>query len=216
MASFLGKTAAAGVSYGFSSKFDSGNGELVSATDSVLTVKMRAEPHCEMDGRAHIQWFHFRVTGAGGRKLRVVISNAAEASYPAGWEGYKAFCSADRAAWHRVQSTSYVDGELHIDFESVPSNCVYLAYFVPYHYERHLDLVAKASSAAGVSHAVLGDTLDGRPLDCLRFGAPGSWTPEPKFAGASPDDRAAVAALDAATTGAARAVLQAYFNSRVG
>jgi murein tripeptide amidase MpaA len=140
------------------------------------------------------QWFHFRVTGAGGSKLQVVIDNAGEASYPDGWHDYKAFCSADRKAWHRVQTTSYVDGKLVIDLDPVPSDCVHLAYFVPYHYEQHLDLIAAASSSSNpeVTHHSLGTTLDGRPLDCLRFGTPGSWAPEAQFAGASPEDAAAV------------------------
>jgi hypothetical protein len=59
-------TASESVSYHFSSAFDSGNGELVSATPDTLTVAMRAEPFTEADGRAHIQWFHFRVVGRGG------------------------------------------------------------------------------------------------------------------------------------------------------
>ena len=56
-----------GAPYGFSSSFDSGNGELVSATEHTLTVRMREEPFTVADGRAHFQWFHFRVTGARGR-----------------------------------------------------------------------------------------------------------------------------------------------------
>lgn len=194
----FGKTAAQGVvPYSFSSSFDSGNGELVSATESVLTVKMVEEPFTEADGRAHFQWFHFRVTGAGGRKLRVVVANAGESSYPLGWEDYKAFCSGDRKTWFRVAATSYEGGQLIIDLDPVPSDVIHLAYFVPYHYEQHLDLVARAAASPGVAHAVLGDTLDGRPLDCLRFGEPGTWELEPRFAGTSPEDKAAVAAIDA-------------------
>lgn len=181
-----------GVHYHFSSAFDSGNGELVSATPSVLTVRMREEPFTDKDGRAHLQWFHFRVTGAGGSPLKIVIANAGDASYPDGWHDYKAFCSADRVNWHRVPTTSYEDGALIVDFDAVPSNCVHLAYFVPYHYEKHLDLVARAAAAPDVSHHVLGLTLDGRTLDCLRFGRPGAWTPEVQFAGNSPEDAAAV------------------------
>jgi len=183
-----------GAPYGFSSSFDSGNGELVSATPHTLTVRMREEPFTKADGRAHFQWFHFRVTGARGRALRVVVQNAGDASYPDGWRDYKAFASADRKHWRRVQTTTYVDGELIIDMDPVPGDCVHLAYFVPYDYERHLDLVASASSHPNVSHVALGDTLDGRPLDCLRFGEPGTWTPEPAFAGESPEDKAAVEA----------------------
>ena len=98
--------------YGFSSAFDSGNGELVSATADVLTVRMTEEPFTEKDGRRHFQWFHFRVTGARGRALKVVIQNAGDASYPDGWHGYEAFVSADRVRWRREPDTSYVDGEL--------------------------------------------------------------------------------------------------------
>ena len=196
MSSF-GATASEGVTYGFSSSFDSGNGELVSATPDTLTVRMRPEPFTEADGRAHFQWFHFRVTGANGTKLRVVIQNAGDASYPDGWRDYKAFVSADRKTWRRIQSTTYVDGELQVDMDPVPGDCVHLAYFVPYGYEKHLDLIAHASnsSPASVSHVVLGNTLDGRPLDCLRFGEPGSWIPERAFAGESPEDEAAIAAI---------------------
>ena len=188
-------SAGEGVSYSFSSAFDSGNGDLVSATKDVLTVRMREEPFTEKDGRAHFQWFHFRVTGAGGSRLRVVVDNAGDASYPDGWHDYKAFCSADRRTWRRVQTTSYVEGKLVIDFDPVPSDCVHLAYFVPYHYDQHLDLVARAAAAprGEVTHSTLGTTLDGRPLDCLRFGSPGAWTPETQYAGESAEDAAAVA-----------------------
>ena len=196
----FGSTAGDGASYGFSSAFDSGNGELVSATKDVLTVRMREEPFTEKDGRKHFQWFHFRVTGAGGSNLKVVIDNADQASYPDGWHGYKAFYSADRETWHRVQTTSYVDGKLVIDLQPVPSDCVHLAYFVPYSYEKHLDLVARASDALKVTHHSLGTTLDGHPLDCLRFGEAGVWSPEAQFAGESPEDAAAVEAAQLALT----------------
>jgi len=123
-----------------------------------------------------------------------------QASYPDGWHDYKAFCSSDRTTWHRVQTTSYVGGKLVIDLRPVPSDCVYLAYFVPYNYGRHLDFVASTVAASrgggggggpAVTLHTLGSTLDGRPLDCLRFGSPGAWTPEAQFAGASPEDAAA-------------------------
>ena len=208
-------TASESVSYHFSSAFDSGNGELVSATPDTLTVAMRAEPFTEADGRAHIQWFHFRVVGAEGANLRVVIANAGDASYPDGWRGYEACISTDRKTWRRVRSTRYDEakGELVIDFGAepggVPGACVYFAYFAPYSNEAHLDLVARASgsfpnafSEHRAKHVVLGETNDGRPLDCLIFGgaessenAPKTFTPEPRFAGASDEDAAAARAL---------------------
>ncbi len=216
--SFRRATASETVSYHFSSAFDSGNGELISATPDVLTVAMRAEPFTEADGRAHIQWFHFRVVGAGGQNLRVVIANAGDASYPDGWRGYEACVSTDRKRWRRVRSTSYdeVKGELVIDFGAepggVPGDCVHVAYFPPYSNEAHLDLVARATrggetddDASASKHraklVVLGATNDGRPLDCLVFGGDGEdgaksrFAPEPRFAGAGKADAEAARAL---------------------
>jgi|MDSW01.2.fsa_nt_gb murein tripeptide amidase MpaA len=187
--------------YGFSSAFDSGNGELVSATADVLTVRMTEEPFTEADGRRHFQWFHFRVTGNRGNNLAIVIANAGESSYPDGWDGYKAFISADRKTWTRVQETSYDGAALTIRLSPTPSDCVHLAYFVPYAHEKHLDLVARACASAApgpiVTHETLGLTLDGRAIDALRFGEPGVWTPEPRAAGLSPADAAAVVASTA-------------------
>ncbi len=209
-------TASESVSYHFSSAFDSGNGELVSATPDTLTVAMRAEPFTEADGRAHIQWFHFRVVGAEGRALRVVVANAGDASYPEGWHGYEACVSTDRKTWRRVRSTTYDEtkGELVIDFGAepggVPGACVHIAYFAPYSNEAHLDLVAHATGSVSkqskhrARHVVLGETNDGRPLDCLIFGdssregetdARAAFVPEPRFAGASDADAAAARAL---------------------
>ena len=204
-------TASESVSYHFSSAFDSGNGELVSATPDTLTVEMRAEPFTEADGRAHIQWFHFRVVGAEGRDLRVVVANAGDASYPEGWHGYEACVSTDRKTWRRVRSTTYDEtkGELVIDFGAepggVPGDCVHIAYFAPYSNEAHLDLIARATGSVSkqskhrARHVVLGETNDGRPLDCLIFGsgtnARAAFVPEPRFAGASDADAAAARAL---------------------
>ena len=74
----------------------------------------------EQDGRArlairqdkdseHYQWFYFRVTGAAGTPLSLVLENAGKASYPPGWEDYRAVYSYDRETWLRAD-TSYADG----------------------------------------------------------------------------------------------------------
>ena len=51
---------------------------------------------------------------------------------------------------------------------STPS--VYFAYFDPYDYERQLDLVARCAAASGARVRSLGQTLDGRELDCVEVG----------------------------------------------
>lgn len=48
-------------------------------------------------------------------------------------------------------------------------DCVFFAYFAPYSYERHLQLVAEMQSQRSdlVQHTVLGKSLQGRPIDLL-------------------------------------------------
>jgi hypothetical protein len=50
-------------------------------------------------------------------------------------------------------------------------NAVYYAYYPPYTYERHQNLVAELQSVEGCELEMLGETLDGHDLDLLRIGA---------------------------------------------
>mmetsp|Transcript_61326 Transcript_61326/g.181324 ORF Transcript_61326/g.181324 Transcript_61326/m.181324 type:complete len:330 (+) Transcript_61326:774-1763(+) len=50
------------------------------------------------------------------------------------------------------------------------SGSAYFAYFPPFSYERHLDLVARCASTADCSVETLGQTLDGRELECVTVG----------------------------------------------
>ncbi len=49
-------------------------------------------------------------------------------------------------------------------------DAVYYAYFAPYSYERHQDLIAKCVSHKAVRLEVLGETLDGHDIDLLQIG----------------------------------------------
>ena len=49
-------------------------------------------------------------------------------------------------------------------------DAVYYAYFAPYSYERHQDLIAKSTSSKHVRLEVLGETLDGHDIDLLQIG----------------------------------------------
>lgn len=49
-------------------------------------------------------------------------------------------------------------------------DAIYYAYFAPYSYERHQDLIAKCISHQSVRLEVLGETLDGHDIDLLRIG----------------------------------------------
>jgi hypothetical protein len=92
-----------------SSAFDSGNIEVVDATDpGNITLRIRRDA-----GDDHMQWFHFRVAGARGQALTLRLVNAKEASYPVAWNNYNAAASYDREYWFRAPTT-YEDGALVI------------------------------------------------------------------------------------------------------
>jgi len=146
-----------------SSAFDAGNIEVVDASDpSAIRLRIRTDA-----GGDHKQWFHFRVAGAAGDHVVLVLENAGDCSYPKAWEGYQAVASTDRETWYRVP-TSYADGTLRIE-HTLPADVVYYAYFAPYAHERHLDLLA-ACSEAGATVEVLGQTVDGLDLELVTVG----------------------------------------------
>ncbi len=145
--------------------FDAGNIEVIDASDPQnIRLRILKDAHSDF-----YQWFHFRVTGAKNTPLRLIIENAGGAAYPKGFEGYRACYSEDLESWPRVASTQLQDGALIIE-HTPGTDSVYYAYFAPYTLERHHHLIADALSHDGVSLKVLGQTLDGRDLDCLSLG----------------------------------------------
>jgi murein tripeptide amidase MpaA len=152
------------MTFSINDAFDSGNIDVVDASNP-QNIRLRIKKDRQSD---FYQWFHFRVAGAKGVPLRFVIENAGESAFPSGWADYKACMSEDRDDWLRVP-TSYTNGELVI--EHTPElDSVHYAYFAPYTMERHRDLITDAVSYEGVSLSVLGQTLDGRDMDCLTMG----------------------------------------------
>jgi murein tripeptide amidase MpaA len=143
--------------------FDSGN-ILVAAIDGDRIDLTIAQDHLS----DFFQWFHFRVAGAKGRTLTLRILNAGQSAYPFGWPGYKVRASTDRQNW-RMIPTRYVDGVLEFEWTG-SSELVWFAYFQPYTLEQHDALVARIALADGVTHRELGQSLDGRAIDCLELG----------------------------------------------
>lgn len=146
--------------------FDSGNIEVLSIAGDTATLKIRKDEQSDF-----FQWFHFRVSGAEGRNLILRIVGLGASAYPGGWPGYRAVVSEDREFWGRAD-TSYdaaEDGGT-LTIRHTPAGPAWFAYFAPYSLERHADLVAQTAQCEGVSHRVLGRSLDGRPIDCLEFG----------------------------------------------
>jgi len=149
-----------------SSQFDAGAIEVVNATSAnAIDLNIRKDSHADI-----IQWFYFRLQGAQGEACAIRLLNAGNAAYTAGWEGYQAMASYDRVNWFRVP-TSF-DGQV-LTIEHTPGmDSVYYAYFEPYSWERHLELLDRAQMAENVRMLDLGSTVDGRDLNMLVIGEP--------------------------------------------
>ena len=152
-----------------SSGFDSGSIEVVAIEGDAVRLRLRrdqvSDPAVEIR-----QWFHFRLQGARGQAVKLCIENAAQATFPGGWPGYRACASYDRLTWFRVP-TRYADGKLFIE-HAPEHDSIYYAYFEPYSWERHLQLLGRAEDSPRARVLDLGATLDGRDLNLIEIGAP--------------------------------------------
>ncbi|MEN9683304.1 MAG: hypothetical protein RLZZ427_1055 [Pseudomonadota bacterium] len=147
--------------------FDSGNIEVLSIAGATATLAIRKDHQSEF-----FQWFHFRVANAAGRELTLKLTGLNASAYPGGWPGYRAAVSEDREFWGRADSSfdpAEHDGTLTIRYRPT-GGLAWFAYFAPYSWERHQDLIASCALADGVEHRVLGRSLDGRTIDCLDVG----------------------------------------------
>lgn len=144
------------------SNFDGGNIEVISITDNGdIQVKIRKDVSMDF-----FQWFHFRLTGAADKACKIQILNAGECSYPEGWEDYKACASYDKQEWYRVP-TSYENGVLTIEY-TPQLNSMYFAYFAPYSYEQHQNLIHDAQLSEICDIEIIGKTVEGRDIDLLK------------------------------------------------
>ena len=143
--------------------FDAGNIDVISLEDK-KDIQLAIRPDV---GEEFFQWFNFRLSGEIGEQYVLNIVNAGEASYLEGWENYQAVASYDREYWFRLP-TSYKDGKLTIVAE-LECDTIQIAYFAPYSYERHQDLLAAVQTHPLVSVEHLGETLDKRDLTLLKI-----------------------------------------------
>lgn len=151
-----------------SSAFDGGAIEVVRCkAPDAIELAIRRDLRADATASEFLQWFYFRVGGAAGRPLALRIVNAAATTYPKGWEGYAALASCDRKHWQRV-STQF-DGQVMTILPGVAADLLYIAYFEPYSWERHLDLLAR-SVARGAVLRRLGASVQGRDVDALLVG----------------------------------------------
>ena len=148
-----------------SAAFDSGNIEVVDASRAD-DIRLRIREDC---GGEHRQWFHFRLHGVRGVPLTLHIENAAQCSYPGGWPDYRACASADHVQWWRVADTHYDGSGLTIRLTPT-TDTLWLAYFEPYSWERHLQLIGRCALSMLARVDRLGASIEGRDIDRVVVG----------------------------------------------
>lgn len=155
-----------------STQFDSGAIEVVSLQDHRnIELNIRKDTAAEF-----AQWFHFALHGAAGLPVTLKFLNAGACAYPEGWKGYRVVASHDRQHWFRVD-TQY-DGKVMTARVTPEINCIYFAYFEPYSWEQHLDLIGSAAASPHVTLERLGSTVQGRDMTMLRITHGDSATPD--------------------------------------
>jgi len=146
-----------------STQFDSGSIEVQRLTDPTdIQLNIRRDNASEF-----AQWFHFSLQGAAGVAVTLRFLNAGNCAYPKGWENYRVVASYDRQHWFRIDTR--FDGQVLTAQLTPHTQSVYLAYFEPYSYERHLDLIGIAAASDHVQVQHLGQTLEGRDMTLLRI-----------------------------------------------
>lgn len=179
-----------------SDAYDSGRIELVDIKDGddgrskIVSLRIKPDPYTELEKVSHSQYFSFRSTiqttrhditnpessrndnDEKGYPITYELVNADQCSYPNAWHGYHVFSTKSLEnpdSWRRELSTHYEGGKLVWKYEHTNSmESVYFSYFPPFSYSRHLNLVEKCSEFADVFS--LGQTLEGREIECIRIG----------------------------------------------
>ncbi|TOG49143.1 hypothetical protein CGJ05_10950 [Vibrio parahaemolyticus] len=148
------------------SNFDSGSIHVVKADDkNDIQLKIPNDNMSEF-----YQWFHFRLETEAEQSHTIKLLDLAKSAYPEGWQGYDVVASYDREEWFRIPAE--FDGDT-LTFTVIPErSSIYFAYFAPYTYDRHLDLLHMAQSAHHCKLDTLGHTLDGNDMSLLTFGEP--------------------------------------------
>lgn len=155
-----------------SANFDGGNIEVIDASDNQnIQLRIRKDNLSEFH-----QWFFFRLESEPLTHHQFKIVELDKTAYPDGWPGYEAVASYDRNEWFRVP-TRVEDNQLIIEHTPEHDVC-YFAYFAPYSYEKHLDLLAWAQQDFNCRSVHLGETLDGRDMTMLVVGEPTEGKPK--------------------------------------
>lgn len=147
-------------------KFDAGS-IIVGSLNELHNLRFKIRN----DTNSHFaQWFYFQLSNVGDKELTIYLDELDKTAYPGGWEGYNVCASYDNQYWFRIPS-QYANNSL--SWTVTPeTNTIYFAYFEPFSYARHLELVGSASAMPDCSHQIIGHTAEGRNIDLLVIGNP--------------------------------------------
>ena len=153
------------------SNFESGNINVVNAdTPQNIQLTIPADKHTDI-----AQWFHFRLESEAQVPHHFEIQGLAKSAYPEGWKEYDVVASYDREEWFRIPAT--FDGDT-LQFDIIPEHeSMFFAYFAPYSYDRHQDLLHSAQTHPACKLETLGVTNDNNDISLLTIGEP---SPEKK------------------------------------
>ncbi|MGF1689150.1 M14-type cytosolic carboxypeptidase [Photobacterium japonica] len=148
------------------SNFESGNIHVVLA-DSPDDIQLTIPADNQSD---FAQWFHFRLESQPDISHHISLQNLSTSAYPEGWKEYDVVASYDREEWFRIPAE--FDGDT-LTFTVIPEyGSMYFAYFAPYPYDRHLDLLHQAQTHFHCRLETLGATLDNHDISLLTIGEP--------------------------------------------
>lgn len=153
------------------SNFESGNINVVNAdAPQNIQLTIPADKHTDI-----AQWFHFRLESEAQVSHHFEIQGLAKSAYPEGWKDYDVVASYDREEWFRIPAT--FDGDT-LKFDIIPEHeSMFFAYFAPYSYDRHQDLLHSAQTHPACKLETLGVTNDNNDISLLTIGEP---SPEKK------------------------------------
>ncbi len=146
---------------------DAGNIIVVSQQENTIQLNIRKDTNSH-----YFQWFNFKMTNAIiGETYNFCINNTSESAFADGWENYNTNASYDAKNWFRLQNTEYKNGKLYFSITPTQTQ-VSFAYFTPFTYQQHLDLIEKSSQSKLCTTTVLGQTINNKPIELLQFGKP--------------------------------------------
>ena len=157
------------------------------------------DPPTVLEGKTHSQWFYFKSTptcdfdvkasesvaslptAAPHIKVLYVIVNANDVAFPSAWPGSSVCVSTDgKKTWPRKCNTVYDKEAGTLSWTHTHARDeqgVYFAFFEPYTYDRHIDLVdrcaavdRKTTRAGGVKVSSLGRSIEGRDIEMVTVG----------------------------------------------